>query len=176
MRILDAAAGLFGDQMYDHVTLSAVAAGAGVTVQTVIRRFGSKEELFSAVARRRSVALRGARDEAPAGDTSKAIELLLAGYERWGAEILHLLAQERRSPVIAALLDEARRFHRDWVARVFAPLLSPIDPARQQHELAKLVAVTDLYTWKILRQDTRLNAEDTRAAISEMVEALTRRS
>jgi AcrR family transcriptional regulator len=176
VRILDAAAALFGEQMYDHVTLSAVAAGAGVTVQTVIRRFGSKEELFSAVARRRSIALRSARDEAPVGDTIRAVELLLAGYERWGAEILHLLAQERRSPVIAALLDEARRFHRDWVARVFAPLLSRIDPARQQHELAKLVAVTDLYAWKVLRQDTGLSAEDTRAAIREMVEALTRRS
>jgi hypothetical protein len=58
---------------------------------------------------------------------------------------------------------------------VFAPLLSRIDPARQQHELAKLVAVTDLYAWKVLRQDTGLSAEDTRAAISEMVEALTRR-
>src|SRR3954469_3314364 len=36
---------------YDEITLGVVAARAGVTVQTVIRHFGSKEELFGAVAR-----------------------------------------------------------------------------------------------------------------------------
>lgn len=172
VRILDAAAGLFGEQLFDQVTLAEVAADAGVTVQTVLRRFTSKEELFSAVARRRSVALRNARDQAPVGDPTGAVRLLVSGYERWGAEILHLLTQERRSPVIAGLLDGARRFHQDWVARVFAPQLSRTDMARRQHELAKLVAVTDLCTWKVLRHDMGLNAEDTRVAISELVDAL----
>lgn len=173
VRIVETASRLFGEQLFDQVTLTAVAEGAGVTVQTVIRRFGSKDELFSEVARRRSIALRSARDEAPVGDPAGAIALLVAGYERWGPEILHLLAQERRSPVIAELLDEARRFHRDWVARVFAPQLARTDVERRQHELAKLVAATDLYTWKVLRHDVGLGAEDTRAAIKEIAEAIT---
>lgn len=172
-RILETATRLFGEQLFDQVTLAAVAEGAGVTVQTVIRRFGSKDELFSAVARRRSVALRSARDEAPVGDPAAAIALLAAGYEWWGPEILHLLSQERRSPVIAEVLDDARRFHRDWVARVFAPQLARTGVGRRQHELAKLVATCDLYTWKVLRHDMGLSAEHTRAAIRELVEAIT---
>jgi AcrR family transcriptional regulator len=172
-RIVEAASRLFGEQLFDQVTLTAVARDAGVTVQTVIRRFGSKEELFSEVARRRSVELRSARDEAPVGDTTGAVALLLAGYERWGPEILHLLAQERRNPVIAGLLDEARRFHRDWIARVFAPQLACIDARDRRHELAKLVAVTDLYTWKVLRHDMGLDAEHTRTAIRQLAEAVT---
>jgi len=151
VRIVETASRLLGEQLFDQVTLPAVAQGAGVTAQTVIRRFGSKEELFSAVARRRSVALRSARDEATVGDPTGAIALLVAGYERCGPEILHLLAQEHRTPVISELLDEARRFHRDWVARVFAPQFARIIMGRRQHELAKLVAVTDLYTWRLIQ-------------------------
>jgi AcrR family transcriptional regulator len=140
----------------------------------VIRRFGSKEQLYLAVARDRSVQLRGARDAAVVGDAAGAVELLVAGYERWGEEILHLLSQERRSAVIADVLDGARRYHRDWIARVFAPQLAQIGHAAgRQHELAKLVAATDLYAWKVLRQDLGCGADQTRVAITEIVAALT---
>lgn len=172
-RILDSASDLFGESPFAQVTLAAVADDAGVTVQTVIRRFGSKERLFSAVARRRSIALRTARDEAIVGDVADAVAVLVEGYERWGAEVLQLLAQERQSPVIAQILVDARRFHRDWVARMFAPQLDRTDGATRGHELAKLVAVTDLYTWKVLRHDSGLDADQARTALTEMVEALT---
>jgi AcrR family transcriptional regulator len=178
-RILDAATALFGEQLFDQVSLAAVAQQAGVTVQTVIRRFGSKEQLHLTVARRRSVELRAARDAAPVGDVAGALTLLLEGYERWGEEILHLLAQERRSPVIGEILDGARRYHQAWVARMFAPQLAHLEASPrqqhelgQQHELAKLVAATDLYTWKVLRHDTRLDADQTRIAITEIVTAI----
>ena len=173
LRILDAASTLFGEQLFDQVTLFAVADRAGVTVQTVIRRFGSKDQLYLAVARRRSVELRRARDEAIVGDLAGAVELLVAGYERWGTEILHLLTQERRSPVIVEILNDARRFHRDWVARVFAPQLALASEPQRRHELAKLVAATDLYAWKVLRQDMSLDADQTRAAITEIAAAIT---
>lgn len=47
------------------------------------------------------------------------------------------------------------------------------DVGRRQHELAKLVAVSDRYTWKVLRHDMGLSAEHTRAAIKELAEAIT---
>ena len=49
--IADAFLALFAEQHYGDITLDAVAARAGVSVQTVIRHFGSKDELFAAVAR-----------------------------------------------------------------------------------------------------------------------------
>ena len=49
-RILDAAEQLFLEQWYDQVTLDHVAEEADVSKQTVLRRFGSKESLFAAVA------------------------------------------------------------------------------------------------------------------------------
>ena len=41
---------LFAERPYDQVSLPAIAERAGVTVQTVLRRFGSKEDLFAAAA------------------------------------------------------------------------------------------------------------------------------
>jgi AcrR family transcriptional regulator len=68
-RILDAAFAAFGEDLYDQVSLQHVAARAGVTVQTVIRRFGSKDELYAALARWRSEQIRTARDATPVGDS-----------------------------------------------------------------------------------------------------------
>jgi AcrR family transcriptional regulator len=48
-RILATAQQLFGELLYDQVSLQAVAERAGVTVQTVLRRFTSKEQRFAAV-------------------------------------------------------------------------------------------------------------------------------
>ena len=52
--IIAAARRLFSELPYDEVSLPAVAAAAGVTVQTLLRRFGSKDGLFAAAARERS--------------------------------------------------------------------------------------------------------------------------
>lgn len=50
--ILDAAFAAFGNEPFDRVTLQRIAEESGVAVQTVIRRFGSKEELFEALVAR----------------------------------------------------------------------------------------------------------------------------
>jgi AcrR family transcriptional regulator len=52
--IIAAARLLFARLPYDEVSLPEVAKQAGVTVQTVLRRFGSKDKLFAAAARERS--------------------------------------------------------------------------------------------------------------------------
>ncbi|MGK2939901.1 MAG: TetR family transcriptional regulator [Solirubrobacteraceae bacterium] len=49
-RIIDAALELFSERLYDQVALAGIAAAAGVSSQTVIRRFGSNEGLVAAAA------------------------------------------------------------------------------------------------------------------------------
>src|SRR6516165_6444535 len=48
--ILRATIELYAERFYDQVSLEDIAERAGITVQTLIRRFGSKEELISAAA------------------------------------------------------------------------------------------------------------------------------
>src|SRR3981081_4643362 len=69
--ILASARRLFGELRYDQVSLEDVAAQAGVTVRTVVRRFGSKASLFQAVGAERAASIRRTRDEVPAGDVGK---------------------------------------------------------------------------------------------------------
>jgi AcrR family transcriptional regulator len=172
-RILDAARQLFGELLYDQVSLRAVAERASVTVQTVIRRFGSKESLFAAVAQKRSREIREQRDAAPAGDVSAAIRLLVDSYERWGDEQLHLLAQERRAGMLAAAVASGRRYHRAWVERVFAPSLDGLPAQQRKRRTAEVVAVTDLYIWRVFRRDLGLSRPETKAAMRDLVERLT---
>jgi AcrR family transcriptional regulator len=86
--IIAAARALFAERPYDQVSLPAIAERAGVTVQTVLRRFGSKEELFAAAAHQRSGLIRADREAAPPGDLTH----LVAHYERWGDEQAYLVA------------------------------------------------------------------------------------
>ena len=167
-KILEAARRLFGELPYDQVSLGLVAERAGVTVQTVIRRFGSKEGLFAAVAAWRAAQIRTERDAAPAGDPAGAIANLVESYERWGDEVLHLLAQERRTPAIREITESGRAYHHAWIRRVFAPLLRGLPSGQRERRLAQLIAVTDVYAWKILRRDLGLARDEVGEALREL--------
>ena len=70
-RILEAAQALFLDRWYDQVTLEHVAEEAGVSKQTVLRRFGSKEGLFAAVVDELSSETDPMRAKVAAGDLER---------------------------------------------------------------------------------------------------------
>jgi AcrR family transcriptional regulator len=165
--IIAAARALFAERPYDQVSLPVIAERAGVTVQTVLRRFGSKEELFAAAAEERSGQIRADREAAPPGDVTH----LVAHYERWGDEQAYLLAQETRVAAIRTITDAGRRYHRDWVTRAYGPALAKLPPATRHRKLAQLTAVTDLATWRLLRRELGLGPDQTTAAISELVDA-----
>lgn len=165
--IVAAARALFGEQAYDQVSLPVIAERAGVTVQTVLRRFGSKDELFATAARMRSDEIRADREAARAGDVSH----LVAHYERWGDEQLHLVAQEARTPAIRTIADAGRRYHHEWVARAFAPRLHGLSTTSHRRRLAQLTAITDLAVWRVLRRELGLDQDQTEAAIRELVDA-----
>lgn len=170
-RILGAARELFTARFYDEVTLAHVAAAAGVSSQTVIRRFGSKEGLVAAVAEQAADEVRAERDRAPAGDVQRAIANLVAHYEREGDNVLRLLAQEDRVPALKRVTDQGRRLHYAWIDRVFAEPLAAADPADRARRRAQLIAVCDVYAWKVLRRDLGLSAGETEAALIELVNA-----
>ena len=157
--IIAAARALFAERPYDQVSLPAIAERAGVTVQTVLRRFGSKEELFAAAAQQRSGQIRG------------DVTHLVAHYERWGDEQAYLLAQEARVAAIRVITDAGRRYHRDWVTKAYGPALATLPSATRRRKLAQLTAVTDLATWRLLRRELGLSRDQTIAAIRELVDA-----
>src|SRR5258708_39552662 len=69
-RILDAGEEIFWDRPTDQISLEEVARRAGVTVQTVIRRFGGKAGLFGAGAERGAERVRQQRENVTVGDVA----------------------------------------------------------------------------------------------------------
>jgi AcrR family transcriptional regulator len=170
--ILEAALTLFAERWLDQITLDEVAARAGVTVQTVIRRFGTKEGLIAAAGELANTRVSEQRDEAPVGDIAGAIDNLMAHYEEVGDRVLRLLAQEERWPALRPLADAGRVGHRAWVERKFAPFFAAPGIGREPHLLPALVAATDVYVWKVLRRDQGLDRSQTAAVMRATVGAL----
>jgi AcrR family transcriptional regulator len=167
--ILASARRLFGEIRYDQVSLDDVASQAGVTERTVVRRFGSKEQLFGAVGAERAASIRRARDEVPAGDIPEAVRLLVGTYEDWGDEVLHLLSQERGLAGVNNTVEAGRRYHAAWVERAFSPLLGELPPGVRRRRIGELVAVTDIYCWKILRRDIGLSRAEAETSLRDLI-------
>jgi len=168
-RILDAAAAVFWQRPSDHISLDEVAARAGVSVRTVIRRFGGKEGLLAAGVARELERTRIERDEAPVGDLAAAVAVLVEHYGGTGDRVLKLLAEEEHVLGVREIAAIGRELHRNWCARVFAPALTGLGGALRRRRLAQLVAVCDVYTWKLLRRDAGLSRSQTELALVEML-------
>lgn len=171
-RILDAAIDLFWENPGATPSLDDVAARAGVSVQTVIRRFGGKDDLFAAAGAREAARVRTQRDQADPGDVAMAVRVLVDHYEELGDKVLRLLAEEDRIPGLRAIADQGRATHRDWCARVFAPALEARRGVDRRRLLAQLVAVCDVQTWRLLRRDGGLSRRQTEQAITELLAPL----
>jgi len=167
-RILDAMTELFWERPTDQVVLKDVADRAGVTVQTVLRKYGGKEALLAAAAERAMSRTEAERAVSP-GDVDTAIEVLVEHYEQVGTKVLRLLAEEQSSPTLAEYTRRGRALHRTWCLTVFAETLEPLSGVVRERRLAQLVVVCDVYTWKLLRLDAGLSRRQTQIALHELL-------
>jgi hypothetical protein len=118
----------------------------------------------------------GERDVDPGMEIEEVIDILVAHYERYGDRVLKMLSQEDRVPALEVLANLGRAYHLDWCEQAFRPALAGLRGARRRRRIAQLVAVTDIYVWKILRRDRGLGVAETKLAILELLEPLTSRS
>jgi AcrR family transcriptional regulator len=167
-RIVEAFLGRLMSQWYDEITLDAVAKEAGVTVQTLVRRFGGKEKLLATSIQTLAARINTER-EAPGGDLTVILEKLLADYEQTGDMVIRLLALEDRYASMKDLVNFGRGEHRKWVSTAFAGQLAALDPATRPAALDALIILTDVYTWKILRRDMAHSLPETAATLQLLI-------
>jgi len=70
---------------------------------------------------------------------------------------------------LGPIADGGRALHQDWCKRVFAGALAGRAPLVRRRRLAQLVAVCDVYMWKLLRRDAGLSRAQTELAIVELL-------
>lgn len=172
--IIDAAGKAILTTDYSTITLEMIAQSSGVSVQTIIRHFESKERLihdaFAAFMHDVDAAMTGVE----VGDIRKAIEALHARYEWMGDGNIRMLSQEESPGPIADGMRLARKIHCQWVERIFEPYLPLRPPAARRRRLHQFLVVCDVYTWKLIRRDQGASRAATTATVIELANALTR--
>ena len=168
-RILHTTIALAGERPFAEITLDAVAERAGVSVQTVLRQFGSRDGLVAAGAEVATAEIMEER-RAPAGDVPAAMRNLADHYERLGHTALLMLAQEGHDDLARKVTDRGKAMHRQWVEESFAPLVNGL--ALDERVLDLLVVATDVYTWKLLRIDRGHSRAVTERRMHDLVDAV----
>jgi AcrR family transcriptional regulator len=171
-RIVEAAVALWHEGSVEAITLEAIAARAGVSARTVIRRFGSRDGVMEAAIASESARIAAERDAAPSGDLEGALEALLRHYERDGDAVLRTLALEESVDLARSIVETGRAVHREGCARWFATHLPPPDDPGYGTRLDAFVAATDIYVWKLLRRDLARSPRETFEVIRTLVHAL----
>jgi AcrR family transcriptional regulator len=174
-RIVDAMLDRLRTTPYERVRLDDVAMDAGVTTQTVIRRFGSKPALMTTTVERELDRIIARREAVARSRPSETIRALVEHYEQYGLLILKTYGE---APLVLGLPEVAARgraYHVDWCRRAFADHVPRgLEPTVRNRRLAQVVALCDANTWHILRFDGGLTASATELAILELLEPLLR--
>ena len=171
--ILDAAEELFVERWYDAVTLGDVAKHAGVSQQTVVNHFGSKIGLYVTAVHERTVPkIAAVRRQAVVGDVASVVSVVVQHYEVGGDSTARMIALAEREPDLRPVVEGGLRAHRAWVETVLAPQLSRRRGRRREELATLLTAALDVATWKHLRREVGLSAEDTERHLRTLVDAL----
>ena len=167
-RIRVSAMELYCHRPIDDFTLEEVASRAGTTVQTVLRAFGSKDELIYAALAEMAAGGVFLKPVQP-GDVKAGVSAFFDIYESIGDLVMQRLNEEQRRPALKATLDQGRENHRDGVKTVFAPQLDRLHGAARAQLLNALIAITDVYVWKLLRRDMALGRSAAEAIVRRMI-------
>lgn len=167
-RILDAAATLLKSRFRSEIRLEDVAAGAEVTVQTIINVFGCRAALLDEAFAELLCQIREQRLRPKPGDPEAAVAALVAHYEQFGDLVVRNLAEQAD----VELIETGRAGHRQWVHRQFAADIERQQSSNRRSLIDQLVCVCDVYTWKLLRRDLGRSRPETERTILSMVSAI----
>lgn len=170
---MDAMLERYGATPYDQIRLEDVAADAEVSVQTVVRRFGSKHGLLGATIERELATIAADRAAALGEDPETTLRALVRYYEVYAPLILKVYAEAHQAPGVPEIAAAGRAFHVQWCHQAFADSLEPgLTRTARKRRLAQVVAICDATTWRILRHDGELSPAATETALIELMTPL----
>lgn len=175
-KIMDAVASLWLKVPISELTLDKVAENSGVTVRTILRKFGTKEGLLKACMENEGERFTRKRMQVTPGDLPGILSALLEEYEHMGDALIRTLTVEYEYPSTRQLLKKARMVHREWCIKVFEPFLPSESSDSYEKILSAYIAGTEFYLWKLLRRDLNKSAEECRQVFLFTLESLAAKS
>ncbi|MFB6340195.1 TetR/AcrR family transcriptional regulator [Saccharicrinis sp. FJH62] len=154
------------------ITLEMIAKESGVTIRTILRKFGSKEMLLEECVSLDAPDIMHGRETVIVGDVDQTLQTLLSNYESMGEAAVRTINLEPELDIARKIGEEGRKKHREWCARMFAPYLPKPDTSHYETDLTAFIACTEIYLWKLMRKDLKMGEEQTLAVFKKMVEGL----
>ncbi|HEX3911540.1 MAG TPA: TetR/AcrR family transcriptional regulator [Solirubrobacteraceae bacterium] len=168
--LLEAAIEEFYGDRWNKTSLESLSRRAGVTKQTLLRHFGSKEGLLIQALVHGAAQVLDERWSAPVGDVEGVIENLLDHYEAWGRRARRIGAWQDAPSVLAKLSQVGRQMHYQWVEFAFGPQLAGLDETAFARRRAELIVICDVQSWWILAHDMELPRQEVKATLIGMIE------
>ncbi len=169
----EAALDEFYDGRWQQVSLQELATKAGVTKQTLLRHFGSKDGLLMQALGQEANRVMGQRMSVPQGDIDGAVANVLDHYEAWGERSLRIGAWLHSGPpLLAGLSQAARQFHYSWIEYAFAPWLAPLRGKARARRRAALIVLCDVQTWWLLSHDLSLKRPEVHSILTDLIRRL----
>ena len=175
VKILQAMIQLWIKFPINEITLEKVAAQSGVTVRTLLRKFGSKEGLMEACIENTETGRRTNRESAIPGSYKEALGILLDDYEMIGDASIRTLAVEDELPIAKKILNTGRANHREWCKKIFGLDLPDLHSPEYELRLLAFITATEFYLWKLLRKDLKKSYSETFDVFEALIEGLIKR-
>ena len=171
-KIMDSMIDLWLDIPLSELSLEKIAQSSGVTVRTILRKFGSKEGLMKATVEHNHERFTEKRMQVTPGDLPGILDALLEEYERMGDALARTLTVEYEYPSTKKILEKGRHIHKEWCTRVFEPYLPAKSSDRYEPLLTAFIASTEFYLWKLMRRDLGKTPEECREVFLLSLESL----
>lgn len=167
-RILGAALELLKSRLRSDIRLEDVAQCAQVSVQTVLRVYGTRVQLLHDAldALTREIAADFGRAEP--GDIEASVRTWFDHYERFGDVVVKSLAEES-DPAVQPIVQIGRARHRQRVEHQLGPQLAALPAAERPRLVDALICVCDVYTWKLLRRDMARSRAEAEATMTLLI-------
>jgi AcrR family transcriptional regulator len=163
---------LWKEKPLNEITLESIADKSGVTIRTILRKFGSRDGLIQSCLSHDASIIIEERAHAPEGDIDGILHALLSNYEKMGDAGIRTIYMENELEEAKDIGEKGRKIHREWCARVFAPFLPDSGYEEYEIKLTAFITATEIYLWKLLRKDLGYDEDKTFRVFKMLVEGL----
>jgi len=174
--IISALGSLWKQYAISDITLDMIADEAGITKRTILRKFGSKENLMVESLSYDPAEISKQRDLAVPGDLDNILRTLLTNYENIGDAAIRTIQLEPKIEIAQKIGEKGRVIHREWCKRVFAPFLPELNSKDYPVQLNSFIAATEIFLWKLFRRDLKFSQEKTFSIFKNMLEGVIHQS